>query len=90
MKEYLYLDKMITPHVITFVYWLLLIVVALTSLTTMFGVGMGPLSQGFTFWSFLQGLIVLGVGSVLVRVYCEIIIIFFNMNKNLEDIKNKK
>lgn len=89
MKEYLYLNKMITPKVITVVYWLLLGVVVLYSLQTMFGMGENILTPGFTYWNFIQGLIILGVGLVLVRVYCEIIIIFFKINENLEDLKNK-
>lgn len=90
MKDYLFLNKMITPSVITFIYWLLLIAVVLASIGKMFGMGMGPFGGGgFSFGNFIGGLIFLVIGSVGVRVWCELVIVFFKMNENLENIKNK-
>lgn len=40
MKSILYFDSMLTPRIITFVYWMLLLMAVLGGLTTMFsGVG---------------------------------------------------
>ena len=89
MNDLLFLNKMITPKVITFVYWLLLLFVVIVSLTKMFGMGYGPFSTGFTFFGFIGGLVMLVVGAVMVRVWCELVIVFFKMNENLENIKNK-
>ncbi len=62
MRQVLFFDSMITPRIITFVYWLLLLVVAFSGIGSMF-FGFG----GFSFGGFLRGLCIIGGGALGVR-----------------------
>jgi len=75
-NDILFFDKMLTPKIITVVYWLGLIGCVVGGLFTM--------TQ-----SFLTGLAVLVLGSIAVRVYCEIVIVFFKINESLVVIRDK-
>jgi hypothetical protein len=76
-KDFFFFDKMLTPKVITIIYWLALIGVVIGALTYMFTV------------SFLTGLLALVGGLVAVRIWCELAVIFFKMNEALQAIRNR-
>ncbi len=84
MKELLFFDKMITPKIINFVYWLILAAVIISALSKIFGS-----YGGFTFQSFIVGLFILTIGAILARIWCELLIVLFKMNEALQDIRNK-
>jgi len=75
-KDVLFFDKMIVPKVIQVLYWILLVVVVLGAL-------------GMMFQSFLAGLGLLIFGPLVVRIYCELLIVMFKINEALQDIRNK-
>lgn len=77
MKEFLYFNEMLTPKVITVVYWLLLIGVVLG--------GLGAMIAG----QFLAGLGGIIFGLIGVRIWCELLIVLFKMNEALQDMRNK-
>lgn len=90
MRDYLYFDSMITPKIITFIYWLLLAGAAIA--------GLVMLSKGFTVMKFSGfagfGMIVVApilvvVVALVARIYCEIMIVMFKMNEALQDIRRK-
>ncbi|MCK8095945.1 DUF4282 domain-containing protein [Pseudoalteromonas sp. A3] len=83
MKDVLFFDSMLTPKIITFVYWLLLIAAAFSGLTTIFG-GYG----GVTFFKFISGLFVAGFGALAARISCELTIVLFKINENLKQISD--
>ena len=72
MRNVLFFDDMLTPKLITLIYWLGVIGVVVTSVTYMF-------SQNF-----LAGLGMLIMGVIAVRVWCELIIVIFKINENLK------
>lgn len=82
MRDILSFDKMLTPKLITFVYWLLLLLSVLLGLGVMF-------HDGLTFSSFLLGLVSFVASAVGSRVWCELLIIFFKMNEALQALKDK-
>lgn len=90
MRELLHFDSMITPKVITFIYWLLLIgctIICLTMIVTAFGTMRYSAPAGI-------GQLVLApiaaiFGAVVSRIYCEILIVIFKMNEALQDIRQK-
>jgi len=90
-KGLLFFDSMITPKVITFVYWLLLAAIALGGL-------LGVVSAfGMMRYQTMAGigtllLVPIGVvGSALfARMYCEIMIVLFKMHECLNDIRGAK
>src|SRR5690625_1777378 len=84
MGGYLSFDKMITPIFIKIAFWLGVI----GSLIS--GVGMmisGILSDQFGFFQILGGLFILLAGPLIVRVYCELLIILFKMHQSIHEIK---
>ncbi len=84
MRDILFFDKMLTPKIITFVYWILLIGTVVGGIGSMFAG-----YQGFTFGSFLMGLVYIVAGAVGVRIWCELLIVLFKMNEALQDLRKK-
>lgn len=84
MRKILFFDSMVTPRIITVVYWLLLFSVAWSGVGFMF-IGFG----GFSFGKFLLGLCIMGGGAIGVRIWCELLIVLFKMNEALQDIREQ-
>ncbi|HZJ81159.1 MAG TPA: DUF4282 domain-containing protein [Guyparkeria sp.] len=81
LKDLLFFDKMLTPRFITFIYWLLLAAVVVS--------GLGMMFVNFSFGSFLSGLFMMVIGAVVVRIWCELMIVLFKMNDALQELRNK-
>ncbi|WP_420811681.1 DUF4282 domain-containing protein [Nitrincola tibetensis] len=75
---------MLTPKIITLIYWLLLLGVIFGSLQYIFG-GWG----GFTIGKFFMGLLYMVGGAIAARVWCELLIVLFKMNEALQALRNK-
>jgi hypothetical protein len=84
MKDILNFDKMLTPKIITFVYWLLLLAAVFSGSGTMFS-GYG----GFSISRFFMGILYIVGGSIAARIWCELLIVLFKMNEALQEIRNK-
>ena len=80
MRDVLFFDSMLTPKIITFVYWLLLLAVVISGLGAMFTAYGG-------FW---QGLGILVFGSIGVRIWCELLIVLFKIHENLKKLAEKE
>lgn len=84
MEDFLKFRKMITPVIIQVLFWVGVAIAVIGALGMMvFGVATN--GQGVMV---LVGLVMLVVGPVLVRIYCELLILFFRMNETLTEIKN--
>lgn len=81
-RNFFFFDSMLTPKIITIVYWLALVVVIFSGLGSMFIGGLG-------FWSFLRGLFFIALGALGARVYCELMIVAFKINENIEKLSEK-
>ena len=79
MGDYLKFDRMITPIIIQIIFWVLVVVIALIGLWSMFGGSSGT--------ERLTGLAIFIIGPILVRIYCEIMIVMFQINDKLHDIR---
>lgn len=77
MKDMLFFDSMLTPKIITAVYWLLLLVAVFTGLATMLG---GKL---------VAGLLTLVIGALGARIWCELLIVLFKMNEALQEMRRR-
>ena len=75
MKDVLFFDSMLTPKIITVVYWLLLLGVLLSGLGTMFS-GQGG--------GFLTGLGLIVGGAIGARIWCELLIVLFKIHENIK------
>jgi len=80
MKDILFFDSMLTPKIITFVYWLAAIAIIIASLVMMF-------SQ---YGSFLQGLGTLIGGLIGLRIWSELLIVIFKIHDSLQVLVDKK
>lgn len=85
MKDIFYFDSMLTPKIITFVYWLLLLFSVVSGLGAMFG-GFG----GVTFTSFLMGIGIMVGGGVGARIWCELLIVLFKVHENIKKVADKE
>ncbi|CAI0915143.1 Uncharacterised protein [Serratia rubidaea] len=77
MKSIFLFDAMLTPKIITVVYWLTLLGVIIS------GIGM------MTYSGVFSGLLAILIGGVFVRVAFEMIIIAFKNNEYLRRIAEK-
>jgi len=77
MKDIFFFDAMLTPKIITLLYWAGLLGVIVCGVAAMFGMfGMG-------LWS---GLAMLIGGLIGVRLWCELLIVMFKINENLKTV----
>lgn len=79
MKAVFSFDSMLTPKLVTILYWLLLLGALGSGLATMFGG-----YYGFSVESFFLGLLTIIGGAVGARIWCELMIVIFKINSNLQ------
>jgi len=77
--EFLSFRKFVTPAVIQVIFWLGILGVIAGSIIQMTAGG----------WAILLGFISLVLGSLLVRVWCELIILLFRIYDSLRGIEGK-
>ena len=85
MDDFLKFRKMITPAIIQVLFWVGVVIAVLGALGTMVS---SFFRGGGGVVTFFGGLIMLVVGPVIVRIYCELLILFFRMNETLTEIKD--
>ena len=99
LKSFLNFDEFVTPRIITVIYWLQIVAVALFSLMVMFLAGGRTIylfsggtsyQTGFSFGSFLAGIFIFVVGALMVRVMNELIIALFRIQEHLKAIREQK
>jgi hypothetical protein len=83
MRSLLFFDAMITPRIITFVYWLLLAGALLAGWMTMAGIGV------WTFAGAASGLVVAAAGALAARVACELLIVLFKIHESMETVSHR-
>jgi len=82
--DFINFKKMITPVIIQILFWVGAVLSVLGGLITM-ATSFGRYGGGG--FQFLGGLLVVVLGTVVVRIYCELLIILFRMNETLTEIK---
>ena len=85
MRNIFFFDDMITPKIITVIYWLLLFSVVIGGIGAMF-TGYG----GFTFGSFFKGIMIIIFGAIGVRIWSELLIVLFKINENIQKLADKE
>ncbi len=77
MRDIFFFDSMLTPKIITFVYWIMLLITIVS--------GFGAMVSG----SVLYGLGMLIGGVIGTRIWCELLIVLFKIHENLNKIAGK-
>jgi hypothetical protein len=85
MRDIFFFDSMLTPKIITFVYWLLLLFAVISGLGSIFG-GYG----GVTFGKFLMGIGIIVGGAFFARIWCELLIVLFKIHENIKTLADKQ
>jgi len=83
MKSVLTFESMITPKIITFLYWLLLLGVAVGGVVAMLSFGR------VSFASFATGLLVMAGGALVARIGCELLIVLFKINEHMQTVSKR-
>lgn len=78
MGDFLRFETMITPVVIEVIFWIAVIVAIIAGIVTMTHGG----------WAILGGFLILVLGPLAARIYCEILIVFFRINDHLRAIQH--
>lgn len=95
-KDFLSFKTMITLKIIQIMYVVIAVIITIAGLVTMFSGGgsrggyggyggYGSLMPG----GFFGGLLIIIFGNVIWRIWCELIIVFFRINKSLNNIDDK-
>lgn len=79
MKSVFFFDSMLTPKIITFVYWLLLLI----------AIGTGVAAMMNRYEGFWVGLPIIVFGAIGARLWCELMIVLFKINENVQKIAEK-
>jgi NADH:ubiquinone oxidoreductase subunit 6 (subunit J) len=83
MKDFLAFRTMVTPFIIQILFWLGAIICLIAGvIMVIYGSTQG---QAQYVW---QGVLLFVLGPLGVRVYCEILIVFFRINETLTEIKH--
>ena len=83
MKSVLTFESMITPKINTFLYWLLLLGVAVGGIGEMLSFGR------VSFASFATGLLVMAGGALAARIWCELLIVLFKINEHMQTVSRR-
>ncbi|MBN2655144.1 MAG: DUF4282 domain-containing protein [Nitrospirae bacterium] len=82
MKEILFLNSLLTPRLITVLYWIMLLIVLVSGLSIAFN------PQSFS--AFLFGILTIIGGVISVRVFCELLIVIFKIHDNTKKIADRQ
>ena len=85
MRDILFFDSMLTPKIITFVYWLFLLIAVVSGIGAMFGG-----YDGFSFGKLLTGICIMVVGAIGARIWCELLIVLFKIHENIKKLADKQ
>lgn len=84
MKDFLAFRTMLTPVIIQAVFWVGVTICVIVGLVLVLS-GVGQYGGGP---NVLKGFLLVFLGPIGVRIYCEILIIFFRINETLTEIKH--
>lgn len=76
MLDFLLFRRMLTPLLIQIFFWIGVVLCVVSGMVNLFH------------HAIMHGLQILLLGPIIVRIFCEFIILFFRMNETLTDLKN--
>jgi hypothetical protein len=86
MKDFWAFRTMVTPVIIQILFWIgAMLCLVIGALMVIYGANHFQEGQGPYLW---KGVLLFVLGPLGVRIYCEILIIFFRINETLTEIKH--
>ncbi len=86
MNDFWSFRTMVTPVIIQILFWIgVLICLIAGTIMIIYGANYYQLGHGRYLW---QGALLFLLGPLVVRIYCEILIVFFRINETLTEIKH--
>jgi hypothetical protein len=86
MKDFWAFRTMVTPVIIQILFWIgAMLCLVIGALMVFYGANHFQEGQGQYLW---KGVLLFVLGPLGVRIYCEILIIFFRINETLTEIKH--
>lgn len=76
MIDFLLFRRMLTPYLIQLLFWIGVFLCIVTGIVDIYH------------HAIAYGLEILLIGPILVRIFCELLILFFRINETLTDLKN--
>ncbi|GAB4221936.1 MAG: DUF4282 domain-containing protein [Francisella sp.] len=90
LKKFISFDNMITPNLIVVIFWIMFVGILFKGLAVM----LSAFSHGNSFLLFFYGIFQIFIGVLIVKVFCEILVVLFKINDSLKEIvqntKNNK
>ena len=83
-NDFLTFRKMITPTIIQIIFWIGIVLCVVGGIVYIVLGAVRDTASGV-----LYGLVTLIIGPLVVRIYCELLILMFRMNDSLTEINNK-
>jgi hypothetical protein len=83
MGDFMDFRKMVTPVIIQILFWVGVIISVIAGFIL---IGMGIKQDGNQ--TLLPGVLLVIFGPLVVRLYCEVLIVFFRINETLTEIKH--
>ena len=80
MGDFFSFRRMITPVIIQAVFWIGVVVCIL--------LGIATIANGVFVEQRIGGIVLLILGPIVVRMYCEFFIVAFRINDNIADMRN--
>ena len=86
MSDFWAFRTMVTPVIIQILFWIGAVLCLITgAIMIIYGASQFQTGQGQYLW---KGVLLFVLGPLAVRVYCEILMIFFRINETLTEIKH--
>ncbi|WP_282755053.1 DUF4282 domain-containing protein [Desulfuromonas thiophila] len=85
LKKMLNFDEMVTPSIIKIIYYISIFAVVLTGLIQLFTGLNSSYGGGAVVFS---GIVTILIGPIVVRIYCELMILLFRIYEKLCEISN--
>lgn len=86
LNKFFNFDEMVTPVIIKIIYWIGVALVVLSGLVSIIA-GIGSHFGGGI--QVLGGLLMIVIGPLFVRIWCELMIVLFEIHKNIVEINKK-
>lgn len=89
-KSFFSFERMVTPMIIKVLFWIGMVASIITGLVIFFGGIISGISNnefGTIIGGFFGGPVAIILGFLVVRIYSELLILFFRINESLTDIK---